>query len=69
LERNSRYATAFQNRLIKGLTSLAAMDQQEQFMAERSMTCLEYEDHSDEVVSAQLGNTELTVSDSDQKEE
>jgi hypothetical protein len=69
LERNSRYATAFQNRLIKGLTSLAAMDQREQLMAERSMTCLEYEDHSDEVVSAQLGNTELTVSDSDQKEE
>jgi hypothetical protein len=69
LERNSRYATAFQNRLIKGLTSLAAMDQHEQLMAEHSMTCLEYQDGSDQVVSDQLDNADLAVSDSEQQEE
>jgi hypothetical protein len=32
LDKSVRYATNFQNRLIKGLTSLAAMDQYEQLM-------------------------------------
>jgi hypothetical protein len=30
LEKNTRYATSFQNRLIKGFTALAALDQHEQ---------------------------------------
>ncbi len=32
LDKSVRYATNFQNRSIKGLTSLAAMDQHEQLM-------------------------------------
>jgi hypothetical protein len=30
LEKNTRYVTSFQNRLIKGFTALAALDQYEQ---------------------------------------
>ncbi len=54
LDKSVRYATNFQNRLIKGLTSLAAMDQHEQLMAPSSVTCLEAEEDAGEVVKAEI---------------
>jgi hypothetical protein len=53
LDKSVRYATNFQNRLVKGLTSLAAMDQHEQLMASSSILCLESPENSDEVLLAE----------------
>jgi hypothetical protein len=68
LDKSVRYATNFQNRLIKGLTSLVAMDQHEQLMAPSSMPCLEVEEDASELVVAEIVQTG-DVSDDDSHEE
>ena len=55
LDKSVRYATNFQNRLIKGLTSLAAMDQHEQFMGEQSVAYLEHAEDTNSVIVAEEG--------------
>lgn len=43
LDKSTRYATNFQNRLIKGLTALAAMDQHEQSVNSKSIELVDLE--------------------------
>jgi hypothetical protein len=68
LDKSVRYATNFQNRLIKGLTSLAAMDQHEQLMAPSSMPCLEVEEDASEIEVAEIVQS-VNASDDDGQEE
>jgi hypothetical protein len=68
LDKSVRYATNFQNRLIKGLTSLAAMDQHEQLMAPSSMPCLEVEEDAGEIEVAEIVQS-VNASDDDGQEE
>ncbi len=68
LDKSVRYATNFQNRLIKGLTSLAAIDQHVQLMAPSSMPCLEVEEDAGELVVAEIVQTG-DISNDDSHEE
>jgi hypothetical protein len=63
LDKSVRYATNFQNRLVKGLTSLAAMDQHEQLMNSSSVPCLESVVDEDEVPLAEIVQTNNVVDD------
>jgi len=47
LEKNSRYAASFQNRLIKGFTALAALDQHEQHQSRDSLEVIKEINASD----------------------
>jgi hypothetical protein len=63
LDKSVRYATNFQNRLVKGLTSLAVMDQHEQLMASSSIPCLDSPEDSEEVPLAEVVQSDSLVSD------
>ena len=63
LDKSVRYATNFQNRLVKGLTSLAAMDQHEQLMASSSIPCLGSTEGSEKVPIGEVVQSDSSVSD------
>ncbi len=65
LDKSVRYATNFQNRLVKGLTSLAAMDQHEQLMVSSSIPCLESPENSDEMPLAEVAQSDNLLGDAD----
>lgn len=67
LDKSVLYATNFQNRLIKGLTSLGAIDQYEQLMELSSMPCLKVEEDAGELVVAEIVQAD-DVSDDDSHE-
>lgn len=63
LDKIVRYATNFQNCLIKGLTSLVAMDQHQQLMGEESVTYLEYADDANNVIVVEEGEIKNSSGD------